>query len=474
MLVDQVAKILEEKCGIRTQEKIVLGFSGGADSMCLLDILYKLGIEVVVAYFNHQLRPTVESEVSFVKKTAEDLEFEFKLDVKDIKKISKKTNRGIEETARSYRYQFLVKAAEDTNSDAVAVAHHADDQVETILMNLIRGSGLNGLTGMDYVSYGEFSKSIPIIRPLLDLWKDELESYCEENELNFVIDETNVDELFLRNRIRASLIPYLEKYNPKVRRGLIRMGGILTDDHNFITEYSEKQTEKVLYRQKMNLVEINIHTYKQYPISVQRYIISGLLQKNFNIKQKRTYALVENIRKGLNGETTSHYARLLQDLQVIIEKDRGYLFIDINDLENGIGLRLVQDTVEVKVPGITSINKNWRLKSAIKPIDTVRESFRNNKDKYSAFMDAKVAKRKMVIRKWKAGDRYAPLGLSGHSMKLSDFWINKYFPKRLRAGWPLLFSKEQLIWIPGFQPSYYGRITDSTKDVLQLKVEEKV
>ena len=471
MLADLVARILDEKCGVRNQEKIVLGFSGGADSICLLDILHKLNYQVVIAYFNHQLRPSVENEERYVNEIAEKYKYEFRLGRKDIKKISKRTKKGIEETARLCRYQFLVKVAEDLNSRSVVVAHHADDQVETIMMNLLRGAGLNGLIGMDYKSYGEFCRSIPIIRPLLDVWKDEIESYCVAKKLNFIVDETNVDEIYKRNRIRGSLIPYLEKYNPKIKQGLIRMASTLRDDYSFLSKYSEKITKNVLIQSKKNFVEIDIKTYKIIPISIQRFIISTILLNNFKIGEKKTFSLIENIRKVLTGAVSSHYSRLLKDLQVIVEKDRGYLFIDIDDLENDVGLMLDDDSVEVEVPGVTPINKIWFIESSLLTINEEDELFRKNEDKYSAYLDGKLAKEKIIIRKHQAGDRYAPLGLSGHSMKVSDFWINKKFPKRLRASWPLVFSHKQLIWIPGFQPSFHGRITESTKIVLQLKVE---
>ena len=472
MLTDRVSENLKEKCGINFQEKVVLGFSGGADSICLLDILNKLGFKVVVAYFNHQLRPSMDEEVQFAHRVAEKYKFDFKLGSEDINKFARKTKKGIEETARYFRYQFLMKIAKDTNSSSVVVAHHADDQVETILMNLIRGTGLNGLIGMDYVSYCEFSKSIPIIRPLLDIWKDEIMSYCEDNDLTFTIDETNTDEVFTRNRIRASLIPCLEKYNPKFKQGLIRMSGILHDDNTFIKRYSEKIIENIIHLHKTNFVEINIRTLKQCPISVQRYIINGVLRDYFDIGKNKSFYLIDNIRKVLTTEITSHSSRLLKELQVLVEKDRGYLFTNIDDLEGDGWLKMENDMADITIPGFTTINHNWCLKSAVLSIDEVRGIFKKNEDKYCAYLDVEFSERKITMRKRHAGDRYAPLGLSGHSMKLSDFWINKGFPKRFRADWPLIISNKQLIWIPGFQPAFNVRVTESTKYVLQLKVEE--
>jgi len=340
-------------------------------------------------------------------------------------------------------------------------------------MNLIRGTGLNGLIGMDYVSYCEFSKSTPILRPFLDVWKDEIMSYCEDNDLAFTIDETNTDEIFTRNSIRASLIPFLEKYSQNFKQGVIRMSGILHEDHTFIKQYSEKVIEDVISLQKSNFVEINIRILKQYPISVQRYIINSMLRDYFNIGKKKSFYLIENIRKVLTREITSHSSKLLKDLQVFVEKDRGYILTNVDDMEGELWLKLENDMAEVTIPGFTPINQNWRLKSSVLSINEVREIFNKNENSYCAYLDAELAGRKITMRKRHAGDRYAPLGLSGHSMKLSDFWINKGFPRRFREDWPLVISNEQLIWIPGFQPAFDVRVTESTKHVLQLDAEKK-
>ena len=473
MLTDRVSKNLEEKCGIEIQEKIVLGFSGGADSICLLDILHKLGFKVVVAYFNHQLRTSVDEEVLFVRKVAKKYKYDFRVGTDDIKNLAEKFNKGIEETARKFRYQFLVKVAQETKSAFVVVAHHADDQVETIMMNLIRGTGLNGLIGMEQMSYSEFSKSIPIVRPLLNVWKDEIMSYCEENDLVFATDETNIDEVFTRNRIRGKLIPVLEKYNPKFKQSLIRMSDILRDDNDFIRQYTEGITGDVIYLKKKNFVEINIQEFRRHPVSVQRYIINDSLQNFTNIGKKKTFNLIENIRKVFAGEITSHYSRLLNDFHVIVEKDRGYLLIDLDKMKGEGGLKLENEVTEVDIPGSTPINRNWFLKITELDIDEVRMVFNRNEDNFSAYLDAGLGIRKIHMRKWQAGDRYAPLGLSGHSMKLSDFWINKGFPKRFRADWPLILLNEEIIWIPGFQPAFDFRITDSTKCVIKLDVREE-
>jgi len=196
--------------------------------------------------------------------------------------------------------------------------------------------------------------------------------------------------------------------------------------------------------------------------------------RNFpKIGKKKSFNLIENIRNVFTEEITSHYSRVLNDLHVLVEKNRGYLLINLNDMEGEGGLKLENDMTEAAIPGSTPINQNWYLKIMELGIDEVRMIYKKNEDSYSAYLDAELIERKIYMRKWRAGDRYYPLGLSGHSMKLSDFWINKGFPKRFRADWPLIFSNEKLIWVPGFQPAFDFRITEYTKRVIKLNVEEE-
>ncbi|MDO9545253.1 MAG: tRNA lysidine(34) synthetase TilS [Pelolinea sp.] len=452
-------------------DQIVLGFSGGADSVCLLEILSRIGFQVRIAYFNHQLRAAVEKEIQFVKNTANRYALDFTIGTENILSLAKNKGRGIEETARFYRYQFLFDIAKESNAKAVIVAHHADDQVETILMNLIRGTGLNGLIGMDMVSFSEFSTSIPIIRPILNSWKIEILDFCKENRLSFMIDETNEDEEFTRNSLRGSLIPMLEKYNPNIKQGLFRMGMILRDEYDFLTKCADNAVDNVVQRSRQGFVEMDALEFGKYAVSVQRNVIDRLLDTYFNLENTKSFNLIENIRKVLIGEVNSNYSKLLDGLQVVLEKNSGYLCVDIHDLEEEDELFLQNENTRVVNQGVTAINDTWRITSEVLPIDQVKNIFGKNENMYIAYLDANSLRDHLELRKWKEGIRYAPLGLSGHSMKLSDFWINKGFPKRKRANWPLVISSEEIIWIPGFQPAYSVRITRRTKNVLKLSVD---
>jgi tRNA(Ile)-lysidine synthase len=472
MLVEKITESLLAAYTLRSDDLVILGFSGGADSACLLDVFAKINFRIHIAYFNHQLRESVDQEIQFVKNTAKRYSVESSIGSENISALAKKNNKGIEETARFYRYQFLIETAKKYKAVAVAVAHHADDQIETILMNMIRGAGLNGLIGMEGVSISEFSSSIPIIRPMLGIWKSEILDYCQEKNLSFSTDETNSDERFTRNKIRGSLIPLLEKINPQIKQSINRMGTILRDDHQFILDYSEKVKRKLILDARKNFVKIDALAYKKQSVSVQRTIINYLLNDYFYLGKNKSFNLIESIRKVINGDISGNYSKLLVNLQVLVEGNICYLFLDFQDLKKQGDLELVNEGVRLKKNSRNSINKTCSITSKILPIAEVKEIYPKNTNMNVAYLDADSVGVNISLEKWKSGMKFAPLGLFGHSMKLSDFWINKGFPKRKRDNWPLVIADDKIIWIPGFQPSYSARITDTTTQVLKLTVEK--
>ncbi|MCJ7650707.1 MAG: tRNA lysidine(34) synthetase TilS, partial [Candidatus Lokiarchaeota archaeon] len=440
MLIERVIESLKNTGNFDPNTKILLGFSGGADSICLLDILSKIGFQINIAYFNHQLRAGVDEEIQFVKNTADKYKLDFIIGSENISVLAEKGHQGIEEAARFYRYQFLFKTAKESNARGVFVAHHADDQAETILMNIIRGTGLNGLIGMKLISSSEFSDSIPIIRPMLNIWKDEILLYCRDNQLPFMVDETNKDENFKRNRIRGNLIPTLERYNPKIKQGLIRMGTILHDDYEFLVDFSENALNNVVQQSREGFVKIDVLAFSNCPVSIQRNIVNQLLHDFFNTENNTSFDLVENIRKVLIGEKASKYSKIMQDLNVLVEKGSGYLFASLHDLLEENDLYLLNENSQIKKQGVTIINDFWCITSEILPVKKVESVFSQNKNMYIAYLDANSVGEQLFLQKWHKGIRFAPLGLSGHSMKLSDFWINKGLPKRKRDNWPLVIS----------------------------------
>ncbi len=229
--------ILQEQCKLDPGRPVLAGVSGGPDSLCLLGILREAGYRVIVAHFNHQLRPEAELEAASVSELAKRLGLPFVSDSTDVRRYAQEQSLSLEEAARILRYRFLFKAAREQAAQAVAVGHTADDQVETVLMHFLRGAGLSGLRGMEYRTIlPVFDARIPLVRPLLSLWRVDTEAYCHENSLQPHFDVSNTDTVYFRNRLRHALIPELEKYNPRFKESLVRSAHSLQDDHSILQE----------------------------------------------------------------------------------------------------------------------------------------------------------------------------------------------------------------------------------------------
>ena len=229
--------ILRDQCGLDPSRPVLAGVSGGPDSLCLLDILHTAGYRVIVAHFNHQMRPEASQEADSVSVRAGRLGLPFVSDCADVRAYAEAHGLSLEEAARMLRYEFLFAAARQHAAQAVAVGHTADDQVETVLMHFLRGAGLSGLKGMEYrMLLPVFDRQIPLVRPLLSLWRADTESYCREHALVPHYDASNADQAFFRNRLRHTLLPELEKYNPRFKESVLRSAQALQGDYSALQE----------------------------------------------------------------------------------------------------------------------------------------------------------------------------------------------------------------------------------------------
>ena len=231
-MLENIESILRDQCRLDKSKPIIVGVSGGPDSLCLMEILRRAGYRIIVAHFNHKLREAADSEANAVEQTSARLMIPSVIESADVGIYAAANGLSVEEAARNLRYRFLFTQAHRLKAQAVAVGHTADDQVETVLMHLIRGTGLAGLKGMWYRTILPiFDADIPIVRPLLDAWREETVAYCAVNGLRPHYDPSNDLLNFLRNRLRNILIPTLETYNPKFRESVWRTVQSLNSDY---------------------------------------------------------------------------------------------------------------------------------------------------------------------------------------------------------------------------------------------------
>src|SRR5512134_1539254 len=236
VMLENIQSILQDRCGLRREQPVIAGVSGGPDSLCLMSILRKAGYRTIVAHFNHKLRPDADADANIVEQTAARLNLASVIESGDVRAFADAEKLSIEEAARILRYRFLMRQARRLKAQAVAVGHTADDQVETVLMHFIRGAGLAGLKGMSYRTILQaFDPEIPVVRPLLDTWREETVVYCAANGFRPRHDPSNASLDFFRNRLRHLLIPTLESYNPRFRDVIWRTSRSLAGDFEIIS-----------------------------------------------------------------------------------------------------------------------------------------------------------------------------------------------------------------------------------------------
>lgn len=244
MLEEKVLKTIQRYNMLQDGDKVVIGVSGGPDSMTLLNILNnlkeKLNINLYVAHINHMIRKEADEETEYVKDFCAKINVEFFAKKIRVEEEAKKQKIGTEEAGRNIRYEFFEEVAKKVGANKIATAHNSNDNAETVLMNIIRGTSVSGLKGIDKVRDGKF------IRPIIECSRDEIEEYCKEQNLNPKYDKTNDENIYTRNKIRNMLIPFLKKeFNPNIVDGINRLSQIATEEEQFISKTVEKEYERL-------------------------------------------------------------------------------------------------------------------------------------------------------------------------------------------------------------------------------------
>jgi tRNA(Ile)-lysidine synthase len=473
MATDRFNLFLHQKCKVKPGDILLLGVSGGPDSICLLDKLQKAGIELIIAYYNHHLRPESDEDSEFVKQAADFRGLKFIKGGGDVLQFAKKGHKSIEEAARIYRYKFLFEQAIKQGASAVAVGHTADDQVETILMHIIRGCGLEGLQGMQPCIKSEFNQEIFLIRPLLYYWREEVIDYCKKNNLDYREDRSNNDLKFLRNRLRNELIPDLQKYNLNVKEHIFNLGEIVSGDLDNINHISKINFQDCLLNENEDFIVLSLSSLLNLVDGQKRQVIQIAFKKILPSGDEINFDLIEKIIFVLENPNQSKHLELLSNLELSIEGDCILIYKKGAQLPHYKWPHVSQDYIfKAGVPGKWKISPKWNIETENYEISDIRFPEYSGQLILFAFLDADTLDREIIIRTQLSGDRYSPLGIKGKSQKLSDFWINNKVPKRVRSTWPLVLCRDEIIWIPGFQPSFSHRITNETKKAIRMEIAQ--
>ncbi len=461
----QFLKTATLSCQLDRSAPVLVGVSGGPDSLCLLDALARLQFPLIAAHFDHRLRPGSDQEAERVRSAAFSLKARFVSGSADVAGRAREAHLSIEEAARDLRYRFLFDQARLCSAQAVAVGHTADDQVETVIMHLLRGAGLNGLQGMLYRSLNPtWDAEIPLVRPLLDIWRVETLAYCQERGLQPVFDPTNQDEEFFRNRIRHELIPLLESYQPQARQNIWRMARLLAGDDEALRAAAEEAFQSCLVEQSGGYVALRQEEFVALPVGLQRRVLRMAIGDLRNVD----FVLVENAVKfalGIQGGVVN----LLQGLRMVVEDGR--LIITSGHLPPDPAWPQIEPgELSLNIPGEVDLCLGWRLAGRWVEQKDLPQFPLQGISPWEAWLDADTLPAALCLRRPRPGDRFQPLGMAGHSLKLSDFWINEKLPRRARAAWPLLASSDGIVWVPGFRLAHPYRVQKNTRKALHVQL----
>ena len=466
-------------------ERIVVGVSGGPDSLCLLDLLHNLSatlnIEVAVAHLNHGLRPEAAAEAEMVRSQAHERGLSFITAEVDSRAHARAHHQSLEEAARELRYAFLAGAARQAGAAYVAVAHTADDQAETVLMHFLRGAGLAGMRGMlpkAEINPGANQPGLAgepdsansprlwLVRPLLETRRADVEAYCAEHGLRAALDATNLDTRYFRNRLRLNLLPELETYNPRLRAMLGRNARVLAGEYELLTGLVDNLWQRVA-RQAPGQVVFNRGEWLRLTVPQQRALLREAASRLLGHPRDIEFAPIESAvlfsRRAATGRSCEVLGGLklavaYAHLRLSLPGARPWLDEDVPLLDDGNQL----------APG-------WQFRvTPLGQVDWPQEQISAMGTDWRIYLDAALVAGVLSLRRRLPGDSFRPLGLNGHRQKVSDCMINAKLEGELRDRWPLVVcargaGEEDIVWVAGIKADDRFKITHHTQAVWQLE-----
>lgn len=446
---------------IQENDKVIVAVSGGPDSMCLLHILYTLKetlkITIAAAHVNHCLRgKEADADEEFVRKFCEKHNIQFYSVKVDVNSLAKEKNISSEMAGRFARYKFFESIKKKINADKIALAHNANDQAETLLMRIMRGTGTEGLIGIKPVRDGIF------IRPLINTQRDQIEAYCIQHEINARIDNTNLQNIYSRNKVRLELIPYMKKnFNEDIVEVLNRLSSTMRTDNEYLDNiskknyelYCEKKEEKVIIKKRAFLEHEAILT------RVIRKAIAALMGSTYNIERKHILNIIEIQR---------HESGVLINLPNNINVYNNYGDIEIYLINE----EKIKDSGEYElIAGQRNVIADKNIAIAIKLLE-YNSNINLKKNDFIKYFDYDKINGKIILRYRRAGDRFTNIGMRG-SKKLKDIFIDMKIEKAQRDFIPLICFESEISWIVGYKVSDKFKISRSTKRILEIKFERE-
>ena len=466
MLLSQVKRTIDRYHLLDKGDRLIVGVSGGMDSMVLLFLLnafrQEFDLSLIVAHINHGLRPDEsEKEAELVLRESEKLGFPFEYEKFDVKEFQRAGGLSIQDAARRVRFHFFNSLLKKHSAQKIALGHHADDQVETLLLRLIRGSGLQGLKGMLPIREGR------VIHPLIEVWRKEIESFARERGIPHFLDSSNVKANYLRNRIRLSLIPLIERdYQPKFKSVIIRTSALLKEEDDYLDKEAEEVFQKII-QEKKEAFSFRFSEYQSLHRTIQRRLIQKFIGKIYHgegIMEEGKGVAIEFIFKRLSQSSPSFLIELPHGISFEKRYDRVFLRKEwvkpIPPFE-----------VELNRPGSIFVDDIGK-KVIVEEIDKGEIVADLKGSSTTAFLDDRSLLFPLKMRNFRPGDRFQPLGVKG-TQKLKKYFIDHKIPRFERPKIPLLVSGEMIVWIVGYRIDERVKVTEKTRKVVKIEVIDK-
>jgi len=457
MISEKVYGFIKEKNLIRENDRILVAFSGGTDSLALLMVLHelkeRLKIEIGACHMNHMLRGAeADEDENFTQEFCRKLDVPFYSMKADVMAYAIEKKLSLEAAGRALRYAFFKEIMVNLKYDRCATAHHLDDQVETVLMNLMRGSGLNGLTGMSPLRE-EF------VKPLLFLKKEELTSYLKDRNLEPREDDSNRESVFRRNKVRNELIPYIrENFNPDFPETIFRMAELLSTDSDFLEETVEEKAKSCLFIESKERIIIRKEAFRLHQAIHTRLIQKAILHVKGNLSD------IEEIH--------------ISDIILLHEKETGKV-IDIKDAitaRNDYGQIIIERKKtaereesmlheELTIPG-TYVVEGKTITFRYVGRDEIIE------DKRLRFFNGDIIEEKVIVRHRDEGDRMRPFGMNGYR-KLKNILIDKKISREDRDRLLVFQNRNEIFYIGSMIISDDYKVKESTQKILEVGIFEE-
>lgn len=414
----------------------------------------ELGISLHVAHLNHSFRGAEsDKDAEYVRELASSLGLESTIEKVDVPQIRKTLRLSAEEAARLVRYDFLDRLATDIHTDRIVLGHTADDQVETVLLNLLRGTGVDGLSGMPPVR-GK------LIRPLISTRRSEIEYYIEEHGLHPRIDETNLLPAYTRNKVRLELLPLLRKdYNPEIDAAILRLAELAREDTAYLNMKAEEALNRITVSRGDGSISLDADVFTAYPLPIRRRLIREAVREVRGELADIGFIHVEELLRLI--EAGGNFKYELPGGTFV--QRTGNLIVFLSSRPSEVPIVYCH---ELSVPGETLIPE---IQAVIKaelsgePLSPMRPP-----DTLDIVLDYAGVKGKLKVRNWRPGDRIRPLGLGG-SKKVQDIFVDKKIPREARYRVPIIVDDEKIVWVVGLAISETVKVTDATREFLRLR-----